>query len=174
MPLIDHYGANGKTPEQVRERRMALFDGTAPQALIRFTTGKNLGAARCLECHATEHASWVESPHARAMHTLRAEGHERDPACVRCHATPNEAGPAAPTGIEGYRTLEGVSCESCHGPGEAHVASGGAPGTIEGLGEDCPVCVIEAVCTSCHTPEMDPTWSLEADLERSRHATAPQ
>jgi hypothetical protein len=168
LPLIDHYRATALSEDEVRARRVALHNGSAPQELIRFAGGKNLGAAACVECHPVEHAAWVEDPHSRAMRTLAAKGSAADPACVRCHATAKEAGFPPPTVAE-YRTYEGVGCESCHGPAEKHVASGGAPGTIEGLGDDCPVCVIEAVCTSCHDPANDPTWDLDEDLPKVRH-----
>lgn len=168
QPLIDHYAGVGMSDDARRTRRMALFDGSAPQALIRFAGGKNLGPAACISCHGAEHAAWTRDPHSRAMTTLQAKGSASEVGCVACHATPKVAGPA-PDGLDGFRLFEGVGCESCHGPGEAHVASGGAPDTIEGLGEDCSVCVIEAVCTSCHTPEMDPTWDLEVDLPKVGH-----
>jgi hypothetical protein len=29
--------------------------------------------------------------------------------------------------------------------------------------------VIEAVCTSCHTPKWDPEWELESRLEAAKH-----
>ena len=91
-----------------------------------------------------------------------------DPTCVRCHATATASG-TPPSNMEGFHVDDGVGCESCHGPGEAHVAAGGAPNTIEGLGDDCPVCVIEAVCTGCHTAEWDPGWELKFDLPKVEH-----
>ena len=101
------------------------------------------------------------------MDRLRPDGGD-DPGCVRCHATSDRSGPP-PTELSGYRILEGIGCESCHGPGEAHVAAGGGADNIEGLGEDCPVCVIEAVCTRCHTSERDPDWDLQQALGRIEH-----
>ncbi len=171
LPLIDHFAGTVMDEQAIRDRRIALFDGSAPQELLRFPQGKNLGAAACIGCHSEEHASWTQDPHSKAMTTLQSKGSASQVGCVQCHATAKESGPA-PTELSGFRLFEGVACESCHGPGEAHVASGGAPDTIEGLGDDCPVCVIEAVCTSCHTPEMDPTWDLEADLPKVAHRPA--
>ena len=59
---------------------------------------------------------------------------------------------------------DGVGCESCHGSGQAHVADP-TKDNIVGLGDSCPVCVIEAVCTTCHTKEWDPDWDLDQRLE---------
>jgi hypothetical protein len=64
---------------------------------------------------------------------------------------------------------ESVGCEACHGPGGAHIAAKGGTDNIEKLGDDCPVCVIEAVCTSCHTSEFDKDWDLDTHLPKVGH-----
>jgi peroxiredoxin len=173
VPLIDHYAGVAMSDDDRRARRMALFDGSAPQELVRFPSGENVGAAKCLSCHPTEHTAWLSDPHRRAMKTLKSEGKHDDPACVRCHATAKQSGPP-PDAVSDYHLLDGVGCESCHGPGAAHVAAEGGTDNIEGLGEDCPVCVIEAVCTSCHTAEMDPDWNLEVALPKVSHGATPR
>jgi len=172
MPLIDHFAAVGMSDDDRRARRMALFDGSAPQELVQFPSGTNVGAAKCLSCHPTEHAAWLEGPHRGAMNTLQVDDKHKEPGCVRCHATAKEAGPA-PEELSGFHLLDGVGCESCHGPGQAHVAAEGGTDNIEGLGDDCPVCVIEAVCTSCHTAEMDPDWDLDEALPKVSHGATP-
>lgn len=167
LPLIDHYRVSGMSEPEYTEVLRALYSGEAPRDLLAFPSGKNVGSAACLSCHAIEHAWWSESPHARAMSSLAAEG-SKDPACVRCHATSKTSGPP-PAVLAGFDTLGGVGCESCHGPGEAHVAAGGGKDNIEGLGESCPVCVIDAVCTSCHTQKWSPTWNLPERLGQIEH-----
>lgn len=167
LPLIDHYAANGMSAEALEASRRALYAGEAPRDLLAFPSGRNVGSGKCVGCHAVEHGWWVADPHANAMASLRAEG-STDPACVRCHATAKQSGPP-PATLAGFDLLGGVGCESCHGPGEAHVAAGGGTTNIQGLGESCPVCVIEAVCTSCHTPKWSPEWNLDQALEKVRH-----
>jgi thiol-disulfide isomerase/thioredoxin len=167
LPLIDHYEVNALSDAEYDQARRALYAGEAPRELLAFPEGKNVGSAACLGCHAVEHAWWSSSPHANAMASLREEGSD-DPACVRCHATAKVSGPP-PAAVAGFDTLGGVGCESCHGPGEAHVAAGGGTDNIQGLGDSCPVCVIDAVCTSCHTPKWSPDWRLEERLERVKH-----
>lgn len=61
-----------------------------------------------------------------------------------------------------------MSCESCHGPAAAHVAAP-SQSNIVGLGDACPECVIEAVCTSCHVPRWDPGWELDERLSAIAH-----
>lgn len=171
LPLIDHFKVNALSDEAYDARRRALYDGEVPQELIAFPTGANVGSAKCQACHAVEYAQWSGSPHANGMASLAKEG-SADPACVRCHATARTSGPA-PTTLAGFDTFGGVGCESCHGPGEAHVAAGGGTDNIQGLGESCPVCVIDAVCTGCHTPKWSPAWDLDEALPKVAHAPGP-
>jgi uncharacterized paraquat-inducible protein A len=67
-----------------------------------------IGADRCAACHASEYATWQQSPHARALSSL-TPAQQADPRCRACHTTvPSDPNPA----------LAGVQCESCHGPGK--------------------------------------------------------
>ncbi len=172
LPLIDHYKATGMGQEEWLQARRAIAEGTAPRALLSFDQGSYAGSEACQGCHTSIYTDWLDSPHGQAMATLRKSRDpkraHKDVSCVSCHSTPQQVGPRPDT-LEGYFADQGVGCESCHGPGQAHIDAGGAPGTIEGLGESCPVCVLEAVCTSCHTSDWDPAWSLDAKLPQVRH-----
>jgi hypothetical protein len=152
--------------EQIRARLTALMDGEAPRPLLAFPAGPNLGSESCKSCHAEEYKAWKKSPHARAMSSLR--GPELEQAdCVSCHALAATVvdGPRAqaPT-LADFQPEQGVGCEACHGPGGAHVAQP-RKDNIVGLGESCPECVIESICTSCHTAKWDPRWKLQPRLE---------
>ncbi|MEQ1566772.1 MAG: multiheme c-type cytochrome, partial [Myxococcota bacterium] len=149
VPLVDHYAVNTLSPGEFDARRRALWAGEVDQALLAFPSGANVGSDKCVACHPSEHAWWVNDAHANGMASLRDKGAD-DPACVRCHATSKVAGPPQPN-LDAFDRLGGVGCESCHGPGEQHVAAGGGTTNIQGLGDSCPVCVLDAVCTSCHT-----------------------
>ncbi len=166
LPHIDHYLAKALTDAEWQARFEAVSGGTAERPLLAFPEGKNLGEGACKSCHAEQHKGHKKSPHRQAMSLLEGDDATRVD-CVRCHATPLEAGPE-PTELSGFRVDEGVGCESCHGPGEAHAA---APTTqnIIGLGESCPECVIEEVCTSCHDKQWDPTWELKKRLGAVKH-----
>ena len=170
LPLIDHYKANSMSEAEIRDRMQALAKGEAEKPLLAFPAGPTVGSAACADCHKEQHRWGRKDAHARAMQSLADEGAD-DPACVRCHATPTaltDAGLPTEASVAGFRTDEGVGCESCHGPGAAHVASP-SRGNIVGLGESCPECVIEAVCTSCHVPRWDPTWDLDTRLSAIPH-----
>ena len=168
LPLIDHFARVGLSEEEARKRRMDLLEGRAPRPLTDFPPGRNVGAAACAECHpeATEH--WQASEHAAARDSLAGETSSADPACLVCHSTVGDPGEAGPTFLD-----EGVGCEMCHGPGEQHVAAKGGRDTILGLGQACPDCVLDAICTRCHTPLRDPDWDLHPALDRVRHRAAP-
>jgi thiol-disulfide isomerase/thioredoxin len=169
LPHIDHFRTNTVTPEAWREVVEAVRGGDAPRPLLAFPDAPTVGAAACATCHAPETTHWQASRHAAAMSSLEKHKRTDDVECVRCHATPARPGPPA-AALDGYRTAEGVGCEACHGPGGAHIAAGGGKDNIVGLGDSCPVCVIEAVCTSCHTTGWDPLWDLDKDLPKVKHA----
>jgi len=172
LPHIDHYRATSLSPVEFRTAREAILDGTAPRPLLAFPEGKNLGSEACLSCHKKARRTWAKSAHAGARKTLRKKGSGGDPTCLTCHAVLKpalmqesvEQSSEAPHYFGG-----GVGCESCHGPGEQHVAAGGGRENIVGLGETCPECVIEALCTRCHTKEQDPDWDLKTALPKVGH-----
>lgn len=169
LPHIDHYAATGLSEAELRARLQAVADGTADKPLLAFPEGDTVGAAACKSCHKPQHKWARRDAHASAMATLEAEGKASDGACVACHATPRTVGPGAPhTEPDHFRTDEAVGCESCHGPGAAHVREPRAD-NIVGFGESCPVCVTEAVCTSCHTREWDKDWDLDTALKAISH-----
>lgn len=164
--LIDHYRINALSEAEIDARLTALARGDAERPLLAFPEGPTVGAAACQSCHKAEHKRWKQDPHGEAMASLTGPDRE-NPACVACHATARASGPPAAT-LDGYRMDEGVGCESCHGPGGAHVAKP-TRDNIVGLGESCPECVIESICTSCHTPAWDPGWDLKTRLAGARH-----
>ena len=93
-----------------------------------------IGALKCKMCHNSEKAGfaykiWSESLHSKALASL---GNEKsleyakqngiaDPTkeqkCLKCHSTYHSV---AKDNIETLTATEGVSCESCHGPGSAY------------------------------------------------------
>jgi hypothetical protein len=93
-----------------------------------------VGAAKCKICHnkpatGQQYKIWSESLHAKAMASLSnekslayAKEHgiadpAKEPKCLKCHST---AGSIKESQNAGITVAEGVSCESCHGPGSAY------------------------------------------------------
>jgi predicted CXXCH cytochrome family protein len=88
----------------------------------------------CGNCHADFQSKWATSVHADAWAGLQNSGHA-EPFCAGCH-TVSELGNAV-VEAGGYNavpdsTYHNVQCESCHGPGLAHLEAvnagiGGGP-----------------------------------------------
>jgi hypothetical protein len=165
LPHIDHYAANGLDQAAFQARLSALLKGEAPRPLLAFPEGPTVGAAACKSCHKAESKHWAKTGHAHAMDVL-TNNPAADASCTTCHATPTAMGAMESSGS--FRTDEGVGCESCHGAGAEHAKNPTAQ-NIVGLGETCPECVIEGICTSCHTMKWDPGWALEPRLDAIRH-----
>ncbi len=166
LPHIDHYLVDHLPEEELRERWQALRDGLAPRPLLGFPEAANVGSAACKSCHKEAWKAWKRSPHRQAMERL-GPGERDQVDCVRCHTNAVRSGPSIPE-LAGYHLDEGVGCESCHGSGEAHLAEPTSE-NILGLGESCPECVLEAICTRCHTAAWDPGWELRERLGAIDH-----
>jgi thiol-disulfide isomerase/thioredoxin len=159
LPLIDHYMANKMSDRELEKRMQEIANGEASRPLLAFDQKETVGVSVCQDCHTDIHPS---DPHANAMKTLtRKERKKGD--CVSCHSTQKIMGPKTKN-ISDYRVEESVGCESCHGAGVDH-AQNPTKDNIVGLGESCPECVLEALCTSCHTQKWDPEWDLHTRLE---------
>jgi len=95
-----------------------------------------VGVAKCKACHGKmtgdQYGTWEEGPHANALKSLSSEkalkyaeeNNIEDPAnnpkCLNCHATIKTVDEKL-IDPKGKLTLEeGVSCESCHGPGSEY------------------------------------------------------
>ena len=90
-----------------------------------------VGSSACAACHASIYNEWRRTPHAAALETLENSDYAWDPECIRCHVVGwerNADGASWTAWGSGFRTpdatpyLGGVGCESCHGPGAAHVS----------------------------------------------------
>jgi hypothetical protein len=98
---------------------------------------KYVGVKKCKTCHSTskigkQYQIWKENAHANALESLGSEesiayAKENDlgdptkaPECLNCHATAATVDKALLT--ETITIEEGVSCESCHGPGSEYKA----------------------------------------------------
>ena len=169
LPHIDHFAANHMTEAQLHDRLAAIEEGRAEKPLLAFPDGPTVGAAACKSCHKKQHKWAQRDPHSSAMDRLNSAEDAARVECVRCHATPKAVGLGAQQReVHDFRVDEGVGCESCHGPGAAHAAAPTAD-NIVGLGESCPECVIEAICTRCHDSTWDPKWQINARLAAIPH-----
>jgi hypothetical protein len=108
-----------------------------------------VGTAVCTPCHSDATLAWQGSQHAHALETLVGVQADFNPSCFRCHSV----GAGLPTGYtnrEQTPHLEHVGCESCHGPGSAHIAAPSEP--FGGLKRDATACV------ACHSVDNSPEF----------------
>ncbi len=141
-----------------------------------------VGVKKCKMCHKKEkigaqYLSWSEGVHAGAYATLASEesktiaaelglGNPQEEAdCLKCHVT---AFPVmADLATQKITLEEGVSCESCHGPGSGYKKKKTMKGIYDGAIEAASVGLLEVTeetCTACHNSD-SPTFK-EFDYEK--------
>jgi hypothetical protein len=147
-----------------------------------------IGAAKCKMCHNSEKAGfqykiWSESLHAKALVSL---GNEKsleyakkngitDPTkeakCLKCHSTYHSVDKNS---IETMLPTEGVSCESCHGPGSAYktntIMKSREMSMKNGL-----ILPTKEVCEKCHNkdnPFYKP-FNYDEAVKKIAHPTPP-
>ncbi|MDP2860143.1 MAG: multiheme c-type cytochrome [Bacteroidales bacterium] len=112
-----------------------------------------IGAAKCKMCHnkppqGEQYNKWAASPHAKAMQVLKGD-ECKNPKCLKCHST------AAGLVLSDTQTItvaEGVSCESCHGPGSAYKT----PTIMKDMAKAMAAGLImpdEKLCKKCHNAD---------------------
>jgi len=130
-----------------------------------------IGVAKCKVCHKKEatgdqFGKWAAGPHAKAYEVLASDeakakakelglgDPQQEPKCLGCHVT---AFPVLDDLANQTITKEeGVSCESCHGPGSGYKSlktmQGITAGDIkpESVGLTLPD---EKTCVGCHNPD---------------------
>ncbi len=156
------------------------------------TNGKFVGSAKCESCHEESYAVWKKSLHAKAYDTLAKLDPPRnfDPECISCHVVgwnttnyfPYDGGFES---LEKTPKLTDVGCESCHGPGEKHVAaeSGSSEAAMQKYRLACRLTKADAqkyFCVSCHDGDNSPDfqfdtyWPLVEHYETSKPEASGQ
>lgn len=103
----------------------------------------------CGNCHIGQQSEWEGTAHAEAWQTLQGSGFARE-SCENCHAVSPNGNMATEGGWPATKDTRyhDVQCESCHGPGETHIANPDASQPLAQLavGSDLTV-----GCGECHT-----------------------
>ncbi|QGY46600.1 cytochrome C554 [Maribellus comscasis] len=132
---------------------LAIFFSSATMA----QNYKYIGAAKCKMCHnkpdkGEQFNKWEAGPHAKAMETLKGDEKE-DPKCLKCHST---AASVDKSLVATIKVDEGVSCESCHGPGSIYKSAAIMKNQKLALSKGM-IMPTEEVCIQCHNDE-SPTF----------------
>jgi len=111
-----------------------------------------VGSATCQGCHEKEYETFAK--HSRKAHSDKSVKlmtkkltPEELKGCYACHTT-GYGQPGGFVSFEKTPDLGHLGCESCHGPGSAHVDSGGGKSNIVGKGR-----MNIAQCEKCHKNE---------------------
>lgn len=102
-----------------------------------------VGAAACADCHQETVTQWAQTPHSRALDSLKAVGQQNNSACIVCHSV----GAGTPLGFTNEvrsAHLAGVQCESCHGPAANHIAN------VRDISVRPKVTMSSEMCGGCH------------------------
>lgn len=123
----------GETLEQMKAR--IRFDYTWPSEQSKH---EYVGVKKCSLCHKAkkqgdQYRIWLGSPHAKAYETLGTpeakelagklgiDDSQKSGKCLRCHSTAYGFGEEKITEV--ISVEEGISCETCHGPGKDYLTS---------------------------------------------------
>lgn len=116
-----------------------------------------IGAAKCKMCHnkpatGEQYKIWSEGPHANALESLKGD-EKNDPKCLKCHST---VGHVDEMLVATLKADEGVSCESCHGPGSGYKSNAVMKSREKSI-EKGLIIPDEQLCRTCHNEE-SPTF----------------
>lgn len=114
---------------------------------------KYIGAAKCKMCHnktekGAQFNKWSADPHSKAMASLKGD-EAKNPKCLKCHST---AASVDQSLIATITVAEGVSCESCHGPGSLYKVATVMKDQKMSLSKGL-ILPEEKVCKKCHNEE---------------------
>ncbi|MBI5385641.1 MAG: hypothetical protein HZA90_13265 [Verrucomicrobia bacterium] len=157
------YTNNYFTLDLTNESRASFYRVSAP---FPFYTG----ADACGQCHSLAEGGtfprdvwydyWLDTPHAKAFLNLTNHNpaNATNAACLSCHTVAfGYPGGYTP----GNSALQGVQCESCHGPGGVRHRSDLFPDRRPAVEWGAKL------CGGCHVPASQPTYT---DWTSSKHA----
>lgn len=150
-------------------------------------TFKYVGASKCKTCHNSEASGmqfkiWSASLHANSMKSLSSDkaieyakknniaDPTKDAKCVNCHSTFGPANESLIDEASDVTVNEGVSCESCHGPGSAYKARSIMLDLAKSK-ENGLILPEQKVCEKCHNNPDNP-FNKPFDFEAAKKVIA--
>ena len=115
------------------------------------------GSQTCGSCHEEAYQNWQQSRHGQAFQTLVNKKQQYNIDCLPCHVTGVKPDNGA-LALSLPANLKNVGCESCHGPGKAHVKDPGKNIFLSHPNQE--------TCLTCHNDEHDDSFDYENDVIR--------
>lgn len=166
-------------------KRMLVLAALAALILAGLLVGQDatyVGAQKCAMCHKSDAQGrqftiWEGTKHAKSLEALtspkaaeaaKAMGVDKpvdDPKCLKCHAPLAEKAPEL--------KAEGVSCETCHGPGSAYrklnIMKDKAEAAKNGLILYGSPEAIKAQCLKCHENPHGISFDFASAWDKVKH-----
>lgn len=135
-------------------------------SVVSAQTFKYIGADKCKVCHnkpatGDQYVKWKKDPHSKAFKSLSNQASldyakkngiadpAKEPKCLKCHTTFDNV----EAKLRGTITkAEGVSCETCHGPGSSYKT----PAIMKNVAQAKKMGLIvstKELCLKCHNKE---------------------
>lgn len=147
----------------------------------KFTSlGKYTGSKKCESCHEEAYRIWRKSGHATAWQSLTKTADPArnfDPECISCHVIGWHGIENFPYdgGFDQEKTtphLTNVGCESCHGPGEKHIAAelGDNEKMQDAIRKEMHIGKdVRKLCYSCHDGDNSPEFEFDSYYKKVDH-----
>lgn len=172
---------------------LTAFQAGRTQDPAPASPNRYIGTSKCKSCHQAEekgnqYVAWENAPHSKAFETLGGDAAkalgaklgipdpQKAPECLRCHTTAFGVEPKLVK--KGFQVEQGVQCEVCHGPGEAHMkarfqaAAADRPEEKPAPGEIL-LGVEQETCLRCHNEE-SPSFKPFCFVERLAQIRHPR
>jgi len=137
-------------------------------AAAQAAENRYVGSAACKECHEAQYASYQanskKAHSGKSVKLMASDLTEQElRGCFACHTT-GYGQPGGFVSFEKTPQLADAGCEVCHGPGQAHMESGGETSLIKGRGK-----IRVEDCASCHNEERVRAFGFKPTLYSGGH-----
>jgi hypothetical protein len=146
-----------------------------------------VGYESCRQCHGEIVEQHLKTAHATALRSLVEVGQQTSAACLPCHVQGHGGLPGVSWSggwniIDDQGNMRGVHCESCHGPGEYHLAVISAQTSGQNLPDEIAaelskdgrnkvglLSVGKESCLVCHDAENSPKFDYSEYWQSIKH-----
>lgn len=145
---------------------LLLAQQTGEPAAAAAKPAAYVGSTACKDCHAKEYESYSKySKKAHSSQSVKIMAAKLTPeelkGCFACHTT-GYGQPGGFVSFEQTPEMANAGCEVCHGPGAAHVDSGGDTSLIQSKLE-------MSACERCHNAERVRNFNFKPMLFAGAH-----